>query len=209
MDFLKNLFGDKAMTFDELQKAINDHNQTNKDNQINIANLASGEYVSKNKYDAKEKELEKANNQIADLNDTVKKFDGDIKQLQGDLKQKQKDYDTEIINLKNGYAIDTAISQFFKDNPLKDAKYESLLKSQIKTDQLKVDGDKVIGLEDQTRGILEGYADLFGKPAPTGPTPNIPDINFKGQLNTFEAIEKNADNMTAEQVAEAFANLQD
>ena len=207
MDFLKDLFGDVPVTYDGFLKALETHNSANKDNQIKIANIASGEYVSKEKYAAKEKELEKATNQIKDLNDTVKKSDGDVQKLNDDLKQKQKEYEKSITTLKNDHLINSEINKFFKDNPLKDSKYESLLRNQIKTDLLKVDNEQVIGLSDQTKQLTEGYADLFGNPTPKGNPPADPINNFKGQLNSFEAIEKNADNMTVEQVAEAFSNL--
>lgn len=60
MDFLKALFNDKALTFDELVQAINAHNgdEANKDKQIKIGNLGGGEYVSKGKHDS---ELERLN----------------------------------------------------------------------------------------------------------------------------------------------------
>ena len=81
MEFLKNLFQDKAMTYDELVQAINAHNgnEANKDNQIKIGNLGGGEYVGKGKYDAlndlltgKQTELDTANNLIKELRDGTK-----------------------------------------------------------------------------------------------------------------------------------------
>ena len=53
MEFLKNLFNDRQLSYDELLKAVEAHNKADKDNQIKIANLAGGEYISKEKYDAK------------------------------------------------------------------------------------------------------------------------------------------------------------
>ena len=51
MDFLKSIFGDKALTYAELETALKD----SKD--IKLANLASGGYVDKGKYDADEARL--------------------------------------------------------------------------------------------------------------------------------------------------------
>lgn len=76
MEFLKAIFGDKPMTYDEFVQALNAHNgnEANKDKLIKLANLASGEYVGKGKHDAlqalldgKTTELETANSLIADL----------------------------------------------------------------------------------------------------------------------------------------------
>jgi hypothetical protein len=74
MDFLKEILGDEL--FAQVAEKINAHNgnEANKDKQIKIANLASGEYVGKGKHDAlqalfdgQKTELETANNLIADL----------------------------------------------------------------------------------------------------------------------------------------------
>lgn len=60
MEFLKTVFGDKSLTYDELVQAVNAHNgdEANKDKQIKIGNLGGGEYVSKGKHDS---ELERLN----------------------------------------------------------------------------------------------------------------------------------------------------
>ena len=116
MEFLKKIFGDKQLTYEELLKAIEAHNKADKNNQIKIANLAGGEYISREKYDAKEKELAKADQQIATLNNTVKDFDGEKKDLDKKLKDLQKQYDTDTKTLKNDFAKQTAINKFFSDH---------------------------------------------------------------------------------------------
>lgn len=108
MDFLKLLFGDKALTYAELEQAINAHNgnEANKDNQIKIGNLGGGDYVSKAKHDAlqalldgKTTELDTANGLIADLKKSAKgdealqgkvtAYEAQVTQLQEQLKQTQ------------------------------------------------------------------------------------------------------------------------
>lgn len=80
MDFLKSIFGDQALTYDQLAEKLKD----NKD--IKLANLATGQYVDKGKLDAKIIELDTANQTIKNLQDTVKKFDGvDVEKLKSDL----------------------------------------------------------------------------------------------------------------------------
>ncbi len=76
MEFLKAIYGDKALTYDEFVQAVNEYNgnEANKDKQVKIANLGTGEYVGKGKHEAleallqgKEAELTTANNLIAEL----------------------------------------------------------------------------------------------------------------------------------------------
>lgn len=106
MEFLKELFSDKALTYDEFVQAINAHNgnEANKEKQIKIANLGSGEYVGKGKYDAlneqltgKQTELDTANGLIAELKKASKGneemqgkisgYEQQVQQLQAQLKE--------------------------------------------------------------------------------------------------------------------------
>lgn len=82
MEFLKAIFGGKALTFDELVQAVNAHNgnEANKTNQIKIGNLGGGEYVSKGKHDS---ELER-------LNALLSGKDGDIQNLTATLESLKK-----------------------------------------------------------------------------------------------------------------------
>ncbi len=72
MEFLKTVFGDKPMTYAELEAALKDNKN------IKLANLAGGQYVDKDKLDTKISELAAANETIKNLQETVKKFDGDF-----------------------------------------------------------------------------------------------------------------------------------
>lgn len=74
MEFLKAILGEDL--FKQVESKINEHNgnEANKENLIKIANLASGEYVGKGKFDAlqeaingKDAEITNANNLIAEL----------------------------------------------------------------------------------------------------------------------------------------------
>lgn len=195
MDFLKNLFGDKQLSYDELVKAVEAHNNADKDNQIKIANLAGGEYISKEKYDAKEKELAKANDQLTTLNDTVKGFDGEKKDLDKKIKELQKQYDTDTKALKHDFAKQTAINKFFSDHK---SKHEGLLRKEFDLDKLSIDDNgNVLGLEDQGKTILESYADLFEaslngtppvNPEGAGAPPKDPS---KMTYEEFAALEEN------------------
>lgn len=101
MEFLKGIYGDKALTYEELLQAINAHNgdEANKDNQIKIGNLGTGEYISAAKHKAlqdtvsgKDAEIANANNLIAELQKASKGNE--------EMQQKFKDYETANAELQ-------------------------------------------------------------------------------------------------------------
>lgn len=96
MEFLKAILGEEL--YQQIEAAINSHNgnEANKDNQIKLANLATGEYVGKGKYDAlnellkgKDTELTTANGLIAEL----KKGTKGNEELQGKISN----YETVVV----------------------------------------------------------------------------------------------------------------
>ena len=104
MEFLKEIFGDGSLTYDELAAKLKD----NKD--IKLANLAGGMYVDKRKLTDKENELAAANQKISGLEKAVKEFDGvDVKALNAQIKTLQDKYDTDVAGLKLNSALDMAL----------------------------------------------------------------------------------------------------
>ena len=57
MEFLKEILGEELFT--QFESKINEYNgnEANKDKQVKIGNLGSGEYVGKGKYDALQEAL--------------------------------------------------------------------------------------------------------------------------------------------------------
>lgn len=99
MDFLKEVVGEEL--FKQLSDKINEFNgnEANKDKQIKIENINSGNYVSKMKYEdlatqlsGKDTELTSANDLIAQL----KKSSKGNEEMQGKIT----DYETEVAQLK-------------------------------------------------------------------------------------------------------------
>lgn len=81
MDFLKVVFGDKALTFAEFTQAVE------ADGKIKLINLADGGYVAKEKLDKKINELSAAQTTIADLKGKLEDAEKvDVKALQDRLK---------------------------------------------------------------------------------------------------------------------------
>lgn len=99
MEFLKEILGEEL--YAQFVEKVNAHNgnEANKDNLIKIANLASGEYVGKGKYDAleavlngKQAELTTANNLIAELKKGTAGNE--------DLQNKISGYETQVTDLQ-------------------------------------------------------------------------------------------------------------
>ena len=113
MDFLKAILNEDL--YKQLETALNAHNgnEANKDKQIKLANLATGEYVGKGKYDAldatlksREQELTNANGLIEGLKKSEKgnealqskitEYEGQMQQLQKQLADTQLDYAIKV-----------------------------------------------------------------------------------------------------------------
>lgn len=99
MDFLKDILENEL--FEQLETAINTYNgkPENKDKQVKIGNLGSGQYVDKGKYDAAVAEKANLEGQIGTLNATIttlkknnegnEELQNTITTLQGELKRQQ------------------------------------------------------------------------------------------------------------------------
>lgn len=105
LEFLQELFGTgedgqpKALTYDQLEKAA----ASAKD--IKAVNLASGGYVSKDKFDAKNTELEGVEKQLKDANATIKSYkDMDIDGIKKSVSDWQTKYETDTKTLKDQLA---------------------------------------------------------------------------------------------------------
>lgn len=150
MDFLKDVFGDKAITYSELEKAL----QNNKD--VKLANLANGDYVDKGKYTAKENELIKANETIQQLQETVKKFDGvDVDALNEELKNMQEKYDLDIAAIKKDSAVSMALANA-------EARNIKAVKALLDMDAIVCEGEEIKGLSEQIEQIKKDNDYLFG-----------------------------------------------
>lgn len=104
MEYLKEVFGSEALTFEQLKEKLKDNKG------VKLANLADGNYVDKAKLDGKVQELEKANQTIKDLQETVKKFDGvDVEGLRKSVKDWESKYNADIADLRKQNAVDMAI----------------------------------------------------------------------------------------------------
>lgn len=159
MDFLKDILGEQL--FAQLAERINAHNgnEANKDKQIKIGNLGTGEYVSKSKHDAlqalfdgQKTELDTANGLIAEL----KKGTKGNEELQGKITG----YESQVADLQKQLA-ETKLNAAIKvklleakalDVPYLTFKINEKLKAEGKTLELD-ENENIKGWDDILSGL--------------------------------------------------------
>ena len=193
MEFLKELFGDGTLTFDQLVEKA-------KEKKINAVDLSAGGYVAKEKYDSKVGEL---NGVISDLKGQIKTRDDDIASVKANLEKAQADagklasVNTELATLQEKYKTDMA--NFEKR--LADNRYEfqirekagelkfsskaakaSFIAEAIKK-QFKQDGETLLGYEDFVKNYKADDPGAFVTEQPKEPEPNNPQPRIVGGTN--------------------------
>lgn len=149
MEKIKALFGTEALTWEQFEAKLKDNKE------VKLANLASGGYVDKKKFDDKVTELETANGTIKGLRDTVSKFDGvDIEKLKKDAADWETKYNADISSLKLDNAVGMALVEAKAKNP-------KLAKAALDMSIVKMDGDKLIGLTEQLDNLRKTDSYLF------------------------------------------------
>jgi len=170
-EFLKKLFGEGAITFDQFVDALD------ADKTIKLANLADGGYVAKDKHDNKVRELTTeltgVKEQLETANTTIQSYkdmdiDG-IKQSAASWEQKHKT-DTEALQKKldeqaTEFAARTYLSGFkYSDDLVKDAIYDKFMAKQFKrSDDGKFEGSDAFMDELKTK-----YPNSFASQEPAG-----------------------------------------
>lgn len=164
MEFLKQFFGDKALTYDEFVKAL----EASKD--VKLGNLATGEYVGKGKYQAVE-------TRVADLEAQIKTRDADLAKLKKSLGDNA-DAVSQLEALKKQYGeLETASQQKLKAMERSTKVQGKLLESGLTPKMLKAAmalcddkaiGEDFSGLDKEMARLKKDYAEMFHDTAPAG-----------------------------------------
>ena len=140
-DFLKDTFGDEALTFDQLTERLS------KNESIKVVNAADGSYVPKEDYDA-------LKDQLTEANANAEKYADFDQQLQA-----AKDEGAAQLN---AYKRDVEISKAFSAAHVSD---EVSVKANLKLDDVQLGEDgKLTGLDDQLTALKESKPYLFTQP---------------------------------------------
>lgn len=189
MEFLKALFGDEALTYDQLAAKV-------AEGKLNVVNIADGSYVSRNKFDDTVNGLK---SQVTDLQGQIAQRDTDLAGLNKQLTAAQADAGQLAEAQKQLSALQ---SKYDKDSKAWEAKnaqqaYEYAVRSKAgelkftsaaaKKDFIreaiaqgfKMDGDTLMGYTDFVAKYQENDPGAFVKetpaadPKPADPTPTI------------------------------------
>ena len=167
MEFLKEILGEEL--YSQLVEKINAHNgnEANKDKQVKIGNLGTGEYVGKGKYEAlqelvngKETELKSANDLIAELKKGTKGNE--------ELQKKIGDYDVQVAQLQEQLKetkIKSAIKVALLSEKAVDVDYLTFKlneKLKEKGEALELDeNDNIKGWEERLSGLKTQFPTMF------------------------------------------------
>lgn len=166
MEFLKEILGE---LYEQVATKINAHNgnEANKDKQIKLANLATGEYVGKGKYDAlnelltgKNAELDTANGLIAELKKGTKGNE--------ELQNKIAGYETQVVDLQKQLQetkLKSAIKVALMSEKAVDVDYLTFKlneKMKEKGETLELDeNDNIKGWDDKLSGLKTQFPTMF------------------------------------------------
>lgn len=162
LEFLTGLFGEQqSMALDDLKTAVS----KNKD--VKFVDLKDGGYVDASKYKGVEEQLSAANDTIGKLQDAAKAYDGkDPGQLAAELKALQEKYDADTAALKLNAEIDKRLLAANVHNP-------KSARSMLDMDSIKLDGDKLLGLDDQLEALRKSDSYLFKSTEQENPDTNM------------------------------------
>lgn len=119
--------------------------------------------------------LKTANDTIKNLQDAAKAFEGvDVNDLKGQIKTLQDKYDQDIAKLK----LDTALDAALRESKARNIK---AVRALLNMEEIKLDGDKLLGLDTQLEAAKKSDAYLFGDDSNGGDPP--PDGNQNQNQN--------------------------
>lgn len=199
MDWLKEILGDEL--FNKFVERINAHNgdEKNKDKKIKIANLETGEYIGKGKYEALETEH---NSKIAELTAANKMIDDFKKASKGneDLQGKITAYEKQVADLQaelKASKIESAIKLGLLEAKASDVDY-MMFKLKEKGELELDENGKLKGLDDKIASLKTQYPNHFETATQKKIDPNkLPDGDGGGKVeptSLADAIKQSYEN---------------
>ena len=155
MEFLKAIFGDKALTYSELEAALKD----SKD--VKLANLAAGGYVDKEKYSALETKNKTLAEQLKGLeNVKPEELQAEIARLKSENEKAEQRYQQALLD----HAVENRLMS-------EGAVNTKAVRALLDMSRIKQDGDTLLGLDEQISALKKDNAWAF--PSKESKQPNI------------------------------------
>ena len=146
MEFLKTVLGDEL--YAQVEAKLKGSN-------VKLADLSSGAYVSKSKYDD---DIKTKESKISELTETVKKYDGvDIQKLQGAIKDWESKYHKDLAAKDKAFAKEL----FFKDIKFASKLAKDAAMAQFDAKDLKFENGVFLGADDFIKGLRESDPSAF------------------------------------------------
>lgn len=207
MEFLKAVLGEEF--YNQFAEKINAYNgdEANKDKQVKLGNLASGEYVGKGKFDALQETLNGKDTELTSANDLIaqlKKSSKGNEEMQGKIT----DYETEVAKLKQQLQeteIRSAVKVALMSEKAVDVDYLTYKlneKLKEKGESLELDENgKIKGWDDLSSSLKTQFPKMFDtasddggyKPLDDGKLPDT-DKRDEEPKTLAEALRQNYEN---------------
>lgn len=166
MEFLKQLFAEGALTYDEFVAAVQKAKDDKGEASIKLANLATGDYVAKAKYDA---EVTRAKG----LQDQITQRDNDITALKNSVKDNET-LTATITTLQGNYAdLEAKSKKQAREHEIQLKLMDQGVKPKfIKSVMSEIDdaklGEDFSGLEAEITRVKGSFEEFFGETVPDG-----------------------------------------
>lgn len=180
MEFLKEILGEGYAAFETSIKGWNEKPE-NKDKQVKIANVNSGNYVSKAKYDALDIAKKGLETQLQTATENLKKFEGiedptklqgEITRLTGELETQKTTYEGKIADMQFGTSLEAAIASAGGRNT-------KAIKALLDIEKLKSSKDQSADIKAALEECKKENDYLFGEANPVGKGDPIGDVGGK------------------------------
>lgn len=162
MDFLKALFADGALTYDDFVRKITAAKN------IKLANLADGGYVEKFKFDKANEEKKEADAAKANaeklLGEANKKLEGYDPTWKDQIEAAKNAAADELKKIKLGNAVSSALTTA-------KVRDQATITPLLDMSKVAMDGEVLVGLTDQINALKQSHGYLFEdeqKPEPAG-----------------------------------------
>jgi hypothetical protein len=172
MDFLKELFGEEALTFEQLQTKVTEKGWK-------LADLSTGNYVAKKKYEddvtsrdtqitelkgqitTRDKDLSALKKQVesgdADSQTKLTELTTKLTKLQGDYDTAKKDYETKL----SKQAYEFAVKEYAGNLKFTSEAARRDFESQLIAKELKLEDKKIVGADDFMKMYKEANERAF------------------------------------------------